>query len=68
MKTEMYFDNQRDALEQAAKLRASSREADLIVRVEESPYAGYCLKLLPLDIVVESMELNPNFLRRRYGA
>ena len=62
---ETYFDSQREAMEEAARIRSTSQESDILVKVVKSPYGGYCLKMIPLDIAIDMAEHFPTFLCRQ---
>ena len=51
--TETYFDNQLNALEEAARIRSSSKEGEVIVKIDKSPYGGYRLRIIPVDVITD---------------
>jgi hypothetical protein len=62
--TEKYFNDHRQALEEAAKIRASSKEGEVIVRIDESPYGGYRIRVVPIDVA----DYVPSIFNRRWSA
>lgn len=50
-----YFDDLKDALDEARERRASHRGEGMITRVDESPYGGYRVHSIPADFIVDLM-------------
>jgi hypothetical protein len=50
---ETYFNSQREARNEAARIRKMAVRDELLVKVEESPYGGYCLKIVPIDLAFD---------------
>lgn len=51
-----YFDKLEQALEEKQKLKALSAGAEIIARIEKSPYGGFRLISLPIDLMLDSLE------------
>lgn len=64
MLTETVFDDKRSALEEAGRIRAASRDSDLFVKVDASPYGGWRIRVVPMDIAL-GLEGLPYFLSGR---
>ncbi|MDH5722924.1 MAG: hypothetical protein OEY94_06350 [Alphaproteobacteria bacterium] len=62
IESDTYFNTQREAIEAASRLRVQLREQDILVRVERSPYGGYRLKKIPVDIAMDMVEHFPSLI------
>ncbi len=51
--SETYFKSRREAREEAARIKELAVENEMLIKIEKSPYGGYCLKILPIDIVLD---------------
>jgi hypothetical protein len=56
MLTETFFDNQRQALEEASRVRATAKDGEVIVRIDKSPYGGYRLRIIPTDVLADMLD------------
>lgn|GEM_PF-6578261 len=64
--TETYFNDHSQALEEAARIRASSRTSDVVVKIDESPYGGYRIRVIPTEIAIDMAGYEP--FNRRWSA
>lgn len=65
MLTESFFDSQRDALEEAARIRASAGGDGVIVKIDKSSYGGYRVRVVPTDMAMDMIEYLPSLISRR---
>lgn len=63
---ETHFATQREAMQEASRIRLATKDADVLVKVDESPYGGYRIKVIPIDIIVDVVEHSPYFSNRRF--
>lgn len=53
-------------MQEASRIRLATKDADVLVKVDESPYGGYRIKVIPIDIIVDVVEHSPYFSNRRF--
>ena len=63
--SETHFESHREAMQEAARLRRAGKDSELLVRVESSPYGGYNLKLIPIDIAIDMADQFPMLFSNR---
>ena len=55
----MLYKTHEQAYQQAQKLRAQHIDDGITVRIESSPYGGFQVKLVPIDLMVDKIIDNP---------
>ena len=50
-----YFDDLKDALDEAHERRAIYKTEGVITHVQESPYGGYRVRSIPADFIIDLM-------------
>ena len=55
----MIYKTHEQAYKQAQKLRQQHNDDGIMVRVEHSPYGGFQVKLVPIDLMVDRLIDNP---------
>lgn len=58
----MIYKTHEQAYKYAQKLRAQHNDDGIMVRVERSPYGGFQVKLVPIDLMVDRLIDNPQNL------
>ena len=51
----MNYKSYADAYEAAQKVRAQHVENGIMVKIEPSPYGGFVLKLMPIDLMIDNL-------------
>jgi hypothetical protein len=60
-----FFDNQKDALEEVRRIRTSQLGSEFLIQLSESPYGGYCVKAIPIEIAMDMIEDLPTQIFRK---
>lgn len=55
----MIYKTHEQAYKHAQKLRAQHNDDGIMVRVEHSPYGGFRVRLVPIDLMVDRLIDNP---------
>jgi hypothetical protein len=55
----MIYKTHEQAYKHAQKLRAQHNDDGITVRVEHSPYGGFRVRLVPIDLMVDRLIDNP---------
>jgi len=54
----MNYKNYADAYEAAQAMRSQYIENGIMVKIEPSPYGGFVLKLVPMDLMIDNLSHN----------
>jgi hypothetical protein len=60
-----FFEDQKDALEEVRRIRASQHGSEFLIQVFESAYGGYCVKATPIEIAMDMIEDLPTQIFRK---
>ena len=60
-----FFENQKDALDEARRIRSSYKGLEFLVQVSESPYGGYCVKTTPIEVAIGMIDDFPTQIFRK---